>query len=62
MKKIWARVGITVNVPNKKYKELKHRFQDKGDDSLTEEEAEFFRKNGTVDGESYIPEDCWARY
>lgn len=62
MKKIWARVGITVEVPDNKYNELKKRCKSNNNDCLTEEEAEYFRKNGFIDGESYIPENCWDNY
>ena len=63
--KLWARIGITVDVTEEQYqallKKAKYTLNNDtveriGDCNLTEKEAAFFIKNGYLDGESYIPE------
>ena len=57
MKKIWARIGISLDISDDEWKELLERSSDGKDEiTLTEEEANRFVKNGKVDGDSYIPE------
>ena len=53
--KVWARIGITIHVTEEEY----NRFKKIATEELNEEDAEFFRKNGYVDGESYIPEEVF---
>lgn len=52
--KLWARIGITCYVDKEMYERLKKR--NEHETSLTKEEADYFRKNGFTDGDSYIPD------
>lgn len=61
MKKVWARIGISLDVSDEKYIEFESRF-DGGFVDLTEEEAQEFVDKGTVDGDSYIPESGLETY
>lgn len=61
--KIWARIGITVDITKEQYKRLERRASYKNDKiasfgecTLTQDEAKYFIKNGVADGDSYIPE------
>lgn len=58
MKKIWARIGISLYVDDKKSAEFCERYTNRGDVTLTHEEALEFVMKGTVEGDSYIPEGC----
>ena len=59
MRKIWARIGISLYVDDKRGAEFLDRsFYNREDVTLTHEEALEFVTKGTVDGDSYIPEGC----
>ena len=71
MKRIWARVGITVEVTDEQYEELRQMALN---ESLSQSHGypvyddldEFpdwlswkIAKEGIIDGDSYVPSDCW---
>lgn len=56
--KLWARIGITVLVTEEEYNNFKKQTM-VDDKVLTDEQAEWFVKNGYADGESYIPEEVF---
>lgn len=54
--KIWARIGITLELPEDEYNNLLDRMKQDGDrEDLTDDEIARFLKDGKADGESYIP-------
>ena len=53
--KIWARIGITLELSGDEYNKLLDRMAWDKRDVLTEEEIARFLKDGKADGESYIP-------
>ena len=54
-KKIWARIGITLEVSDDYYEELKDRADKNGTCDLSESEAKIWMTEGKVNGDSYIP-------
>lgn len=54
--KIWARIGITLDVSEEYYEELKERANG-GDCELTEDEGAIWCQMGVVDGDCYIPDE-----
>ena len=57
--KLWARIGITVLVTEEEYNKYKKMVLEDEIRYLTQEQAEWFRKNGYADGDSYIPEEIF---
>ncbi len=59
MKKVWARIGISMQIADELYDALKEQSVDEygryGDVELNEDTANLFFARGTVDGDSYIP-------
>lgn len=52
-RKIWARIGISALVTEEEYKKFKEQVMS-GYVELTNEEAEWFMKNGHADGDCYL--------
>lgn len=68
MKTIWARVGMSVEVTDKQYEELRQLALNEEYDEEYEvyDDLELpdwllvkFEKKGKIDGDCYIPGDCW---
>ena len=53
MKKIWARIGVSMYVTDSEYEKLKAR---RGDIELSPQQAKTFLELGKIEGDSYIPE------
>lgn len=56
-KKIWARIGITLEVSDEQYWELRNRLDEKGHCQLSEKEGKLWQSMGVVDGDCYIPDE-----
>lgn len=60
MKKLWARIGMELEVTDEEYERIKDKARnddydfDEGDDL-----AKRFISDGKLSGESYIPNDCF---
>lgn len=67
MIKVWARIGITVDMTEEQYAALLRKATYKTKDNrerfceltLSHEDATFFLKNGVADGDSYIPQEVF---
>ena len=61
MKRIWARIGMSLMVPDEEYEKLKKRTERNGDYEFdgSNKLAKRFVKDGKPDGECYIPEDIF---
>lgn len=57
MKKVWARIGMSVEVTDEEYKEIKKNFG--CEDELSDEVVAMFISRGKPDGDSYIPDSFW---
>lgn len=68
--KIWARIGVSCEVDKATYKKFLERASYKDSDgvthigelTLTKKESNYIFKNGTPDGDSYIPEVIFHEY
>ena len=63
MKKVFARIGMTLEVTDEEYKEILEEagVNPAGGNNEFDINAKFaaeFVKKGVIDGDSYIPEDC----
>ena len=61
--RVWARIGVLVDIPKDLYKKLDERRHTSGliDASLTEEEANYFIRHGKAEGNSYVPGEIFER-
>lgn len=67
MVKVWARIGITVEMTTEQYNALRRKAEYKAEDgrtsfaelTLSYDDAKFFMEHGTVDGDSYIPQEIF---
>lgn len=65
--KVWARIGITLEMTTEQYQTLQKKAEYKTQDgytryselTLSKEEAELFLKNGTAENDSYIPQEVF---
>lgn len=58
MKRIWARVGMSLDISDEEYEELKKQRDESGDLTILECDSDLnlrFVKDGYPDGETYIP-------
>ena len=58
MKRIWARVGMSLDISDEQYEELKKSRDENGDLTILECDSDLnlrFVKDGWPDGETYIP-------
>ena len=58
-KKLWARIGMTLEVTEEEYESIRSKMESEKRDTLTSEEIARFLNDGRPDGESYIPMDVW---
>ena len=72
MKKVWARIGMTVEVTDEQYEALRKEAlnpdfpeEDKVYDDLDDFPKwllDKFEKEGEMDGDCYIPGCCWSEW
>lgn len=58
MKRIWARVGMSLDISDEEYEELKKLRDENGDLTILECDSDLnlrFLERGYADGETYIP-------
>lgn len=59
MKKLWARVGMELEVTDEEYESIQEKAM--GEDYCFDEDSELakrFISDGKLSGESYVPDDC----
>ena len=57
MKKLWARIGTTVEITDEEHEKLKVLFQE-NEDEARKVLTQLFVKRGYLNGDSYMPDGC----